>query len=156
MDLSNARILDIVVVDDPILRSTSTEIGEIDDATRDLARDMLATMYDASGIGLAAVQVGRPVRMIVFDVARKDGPRRPEVMIDPVIEWSKKLRIEMEEGCLSIPGRRVMVSRPSDIRVSYTQLDGTRRTRDLGGMHARVVQHEIDHLNGVLIDRHAL
>lgn len=149
MDDTNANILDIVV-GDPMLRTVSTPVGTIDDATRELARDMLATMYDARGIGLAAIQVGRPVRVIVFDVGGPQNPR-PEVMIDPEITWSRKTQIVMEEGCLSIPGLHVDVSRPSDVKVAYTDLDGQRRTRDLGGMPARVVQHEIDHLDGVLI-----
>ena len=149
MDLDGATILPIIA-NDPLLRSVSEPIGVPDDSIRDLARDMLATMYAAPGIGLAAIQVGRPVRMIVFDAGTKESPR-PEVMIDPVIDWAKKRLVDMEEGCLSIPGRRMPVSRPSDVRVSYTDLDGVRRTRDLGGMPARVVQHEMDHLDGVLI-----
>jgi peptide deformylase len=150
MDLSNASVLDIVV-DPMVLRTVSRPLLRVDEAVHALACDMLATMYAAGGVGLAAIQIGRPFRVIVFDVAAEGRPPAPEVMINPVIEWSKKLHIEMEEGCLSIPGRKVIVSRPSDIRVSYLQLDGTKRTRELGGMHARVVQHEIDHLDGVLI-----
>jgi peptide deformylase len=149
METPNANVLDIVV-GDPLLRTVSTPIGTPDDDIRQLARDMFATMYEKRGIGLAAVQVGRPIRMIVFDAGTRASPR-PGVMIDPVIEWSKKTCVVMEEGCLSIPGVHLDVSRPSDIKVSYTDLEGFRRTRDLGGMPARIVQHEIDHLDGVLI-----
>jgi peptide deformylase len=149
MDLDNASILDIVV-GDPLLKTSSAPVGEPTAEIADLARDMLATMYASRGVGLAAVQVGRAVRMIVFDAGGPENPR-PEVMIDPEITWSKKTRVDMEEGCLSIPGRLVQVSRPSDVKIVYTDLQGARRKRDLGGMPARIVQHEIDHLNGVLI-----
>lgn len=153
MDMQDATVMDLVV-GGPTLRQASAPVGVPDDSVRALARDMLATMYASRGIGLAAVQVGRPVRVIVFDAGTKDAPR-PEVMVDPVVEWAKKTRVTMEEGCLSIPGLRVDVSRPSDVKVSYTDLDGARRVRDLGGMPARVVQHEIDHLDGVLISDQA-
>lgn len=150
MDLSGGNVLPIITDADPMLKRPSDAIGEVTDEIRDLARDMLATMYDQRGIGLATVQVARPVRMLVLDAGTPDN-RRPMVMIDPVIEWAKKRGFEMEEGCLSLPGRRLPVTRPSDIRVSYTDLQGNRVTRDLGGMPARIVQHEIDHLDGVLI-----
>lgn len=149
IDASEGTVLEIIT-DRTALSQACSPIGVPDDAIRQLARDMLATMYAAPGIGLAAIQVGRPVRMIVFDAGGAAAPR-PEVMIDPEIMWAKKLRVEMEEGCLSIPGRRIQVSRPSDVEVSYTDLDGTRRKRSLGGMPARIVQHEMDHLDGVLM-----
>ena len=147
--IAQGSILPIVTRQMP-LRTVSEPIGIVNDVTLELVADMLATMYAAPGIGLAAIQVGRPLRVIVWDLGTPEA-RRPEVMIDPVIEWAKKRETEMEEGCLSIPGLRINVSRPSDIRVAYMQIDGTRRVRDLGGLHARVVQHETDHLDGRLI-----
>jgi peptide deformylase len=150
MDLSGGDVLPIITDADPMLKRPSAAIGEVTDEIRTLARDMLATMYSQRGIGLAAVQVARPLRMLVLDAGTPEAPR-PMVLVDPVIEWAKKRGFEMEEGCLSLPGRRLPVTRPSDIKVSYTDLEGNRVTRDLGGMPARIVQHEIDHLDGVLI-----
>jgi peptide deformylase len=138
-----------VVTDRELLKQASTPVGQVDGNILRLAADMLATMYAEEGIGLAAVQIGDLRRVIVFDVSPTRN--RPEVMIDPEIVWSKKLTISMEEGCLSIPGLNVDVVRPSDVDVVYTDIDGNRRKRQLGGMHARVVQHEIDHVDGVLI-----
>lgn len=149
-DLTGVRTLEILTDDNPLLKQVSAPVGVPDDTTRGLAMSMLATMYAAPGIGLAAVQVGHLVRMLVFDAGTPQNPQ-PVVMIDPVVEWSKKRCIDMTEGCLSIPGRRVDVSRPTDVKVSYTDLDGARKVRDLGGMPARVLQHELDHLDGVLI-----
>ena len=150
IDLSGGDVLPIITDADPMLKRPSAAIGEPTDDIRKLARDMLATMYAGNGIGLAAVQVARPVRMLVLDAGTPDA-RRPMVMIDPVIEWAKKRGFEMQEGCLSLPGKLVPVTRPSDIKVSYTDLEGNRVTRDLGGMPARIAQHEIDHMDGVLI-----
>jgi peptide deformylase len=155
IDLTGGTVLPVITDADPMLKRPSAAIGEPTEEIRQLARDMLATMYEQRGIGLAAVQVARPLRMLVLDAGTPE-TRRPMVMIDPVIEWAKKRGFEMEEGCLSLPGRRVPVTRPSDIKVTYTDLEGNRVTRDLGGMPARIVQHEIDHLDGILItDRRA-
>lgn len=150
IDLTGGNVLTVITDADPMLKRPSAAVGEPTDEIRQLARDMLATMYAQRGIGLAAVQVARPVRMIVLDAGTPEAPR-PMVMIDPVVEWAKKRGFEMEEGCLSLPGRRMPVTRPSDIKVSYTDLEGVRVTKDLGGMPARIVQHEIDHTDGVLI-----
>lgn len=152
-DLTGVQTLPILTDADPMLKRVSTPIGQPTDETRALAMSMLATMYAAPGIGLAAVQIGHLVRMLVFDAGTPQKPQ-PTVMIDPVVEWAKKRCIEMTEGCLSLPGKRIDVSRPTDVKVSYTDLDGTRQTRDLGGMPARVFQHELDHLNGIMIDDH--
>ncbi len=149
--MTEPRILEVLTDSNPLLRQVSREIGVPTDEVRSLAQDMIATMHAANGIGLAAIQVGAPLRMLVM---KSQAGGDPLVMVDPVIEWSKKLRVEMQEGCLSLPGRRMMVTRPSDVEVSYTDLDGTRQKLALGGMPARVVQHEIDHLNGVLMPDH--
>lgn len=138
-----------IVTDVEFLKRPSAPVGRIDAEVLQLASDMLATMYAEDGVGLAAVQVGELRRIIVFDAS--PARNRPEVMIDPEITWSKKLTISMEEGCLSIPGLNVDVTRPSDVDVVYTDIDGNRRKRQLGGLHARVAQHEIDHVDGILI-----
>lgn len=148
--MANPKILDILTDAHPMMRQTSEPVGEVTDEIRAFAYDMIATMVAARGIGLAAVQVGRPIRMLVIETGTSEN-RKPLVMVDPVIDWAKKREIGMEEGCLSIPNRRVDVSRPSDVDVVFTGLDDVRTKRSLGGMPARIVQHEIDHLDGVLM-----
>lgn len=152
--IERTRVMEILTDEHPMLSQPSAPIGEITDEVRELAADMLETMYAAKGIGLAAVQVGHPVRMLVLDAGPPDA-RRPVVMIDPVIDWSKKLHVDFEEGCLSIPGRRIVIARPADVKVTFTDLDGVRRTRDFGGLPARIVQHEIDHLDGIVMTKRA-
>lgn len=146
--LPQGNVLDIVT-ETAILRKPSAAVGTVAADTVQLAADMLATMYASRGVGLAAVQVGRHARVIVYDASSDQS--RPEVMIDPEVVWSKKTTQPFEEGCLSIPGRQVQVTRPTDIKVVYTDVSGARIERSLGGMPARIVQHEIDHTNGVLI-----
>ena len=111
---------------------------------------MLETMYEAPGIGLAAVQVGEPIRLIVVDTARETEPKTPMVLINPEIVWSSSDVSDYEEGCLSIPEFYEMVSRPKSVRLAYVDRAGERREQMCEGILATVVQHEIDHLNGVL------
>lgn len=146
--LPAGNVLDIVT-DVATLRTPSAPVGAVDADTLQLAADMLATMYAGRGVGLAAVQIGRHSRVIVYDASADQS--RPEVMIDPKIVWTKKATQPYDEGCLSIPGRQVSVVRPTDVKVAYTDLSGARVERSLGGMPARIVQHEIDHTDGVLI-----
>lgn len=146
--LPQGNVLDIVT-DRNVLRRQSETVGTVDAGIVQLAADMLATMYAEQGIGLAAVQVGRLVRVIVFDAS--PARNRPEIMIDPEIVWSKKTTQPFDEGCLSLPGHTVAVHRPTDVEIAYTDIDGQRRKRSLGGLPARVAQHEIDHTNGVII-----
>jgi peptide deformylase len=143
--------LPIITLPDPLLRKVSAPIERIDEAVIKLAADMLDTMYAAPGVGLAAVQVGVPRRLIVVDAAEKEQVPHPLVLINPqIVNFGSELRLH-EEGCLSIPEVRVEIERPSSVRVAYLDAQGARQELDAKGLLATVVQHEIDHLNGKLI-----
>lgn len=144
----------LVILPDSKLRLVSEPVGEITDEIRDLARDMLETMYDAPGVGLAAIQVGVPKRVVTMDVSKKDEEREPLVLINPEITWTSEEKRVYEEGCLSIPEYYEEVERPDRIRFRYTTLDGETVEREADGLMATCVQHEIDHLNGVLFIDH--
>ena len=142
--------LPIVKLPDPILRQTSTPVERVDGEVLKLADDMLDTMYDAPGIGLAAVQVGVPKRLIVLDVSETDEPD-PLVLINPEIKsLGAETRIH-EEGCLSIPDYHIEIERPTSLVVGYIDRDGKPRELAAEGLLATAIQHEIDHLNGKLI-----
>ena len=145
----------IVTHPDPVLHRRSAPVGAVTDETRALLDDMLETMYAASGRGLAAVQVGVLQRLVVVDVAWKEGPPAPRGFVDPEIVWSSDRPVTREERCLSIPGRPVAVPRPDAVRVRFRDRDGTAREELFDGLMAMVMQHEIDHLDGVLILDHA-
>jgi peptide deformylase len=146
-------ILPIVTVPDPILRETSAPIERVDDDTRKLIDDMLETMYDAPGVGLAAIQVGVPRRLIVMDAAWKDdeNKRGPMAMINPEILTRGGPATVYEEGCLSLPDVLVEIERPSEVTVRYTDRDGNTQELVTDGFLAKVIQHEVDHLDGKLI-----
>jgi peptide deformylase len=145
---------EIIKLPDPRLRLVSKPVKDIDDEVRALVADMFETMYAAPGIGLAAIQVGIPHRVITLDLAKKDEPKKPQVVINPEILWSSEERGTYEEGCLSIPEVYEEVERPAQVKVRYTDLDGKQREVEANGLLATCLQHEIDHLNGVLfIDR---
>ncbi len=150
------RILNVALPDDArILKQASVPVGAVTDEVRALADDMLQTMYDAPGIGLAAVQVGELVRIIVMDLAREDEPKAPKVFVDPVVTWSSDETKPWEEGCLSIPEIYDEVERPARVRLSYTDRDGARvEDEEADELYAVCIQHEIDHLNGVLFTDH--
>ncbi|ETX27807.1 peptide deformylase [Roseivivax isoporae] len=141
----------IILHPDPRLKKPCAPVDDLSDALRTLADDMLETMYDAPGIGLAAPQVGVLSRLIVLDcVKAEDAPPRPLVMFNPeVLQASEELRT-YEEGCLSIPDQFADVRRPAQVRVGWIDRDGTPREEDFDGLWAVCVQHEIDHLNGRL------
>jgi peptide deformylase len=144
-------ILPIVTLPDPVLRQTSARVERVDDELRRLADDMLETMYDAPGVGLAAVQVGVPRRLIVLDTAGKDEEPSPLVLINPeILRLGSDLRMH-EEGCLSIPDVRIEIERPASLRVRYLDRDGKQRELEAEGLLATAIQHEIDHLDGRLI-----
>lgn len=144
----------LLILPDAQLRRVSEPVGVVTEELRALAADMLDTMYDAPGIGLAAVQVGVPKRLIVADLARKDEERHPLVLVDPEITWSSdEVRVH-EEGCLSIPEYYEEVERPDRIRLRYRDLTGATIEAEADGMLATCLQHEIDHLNGVLFIDH--
>lgn len=140
---------EIIVIPDPRLKLVSEPV-EVDTAVRKLADDMLETMYDAPGIGLAAIQIAVPKRVVTIDLARKEEPKNPVVLINPEIVWSSEDVSVYEEGCLSIPDYYEEVERPARCRVCYLDLDGKVRELDCEGLLATCVQHEVDHLNGVL------
>ena len=144
-------ILSIITLPDPILRQTSAPIERVDDDVRRLVDDMLETMYDAPGVGLAGIQVAVPRRLLVLDVAGKDEPPQPIAMINPeILTLGDQLRLH-EEGCLSIPDTHVEIERPGSLRVRYTDRNGAVQELDADGLLATAIQHEIDHLNGRLI-----
>lgn len=144
-------VLEVITVPDPVLREVSKKIERVDDDARRLADDMLETMYDESGIGLAAVQVAIPRRLIVMDAASDEEQPKPIVMFNPeIVDMPGELE-EHEEGCLSIPGVRVDVERPGIVQVKYVDRDGAAQEMTADGLLARVIQHEVDHLEGRLI-----
>ncbi|GAB4352495.1 MAG: peptide deformylase [Oricola sp.] len=144
----------LVLLPDPILRQKSKPVERVDDDLRRFADDMLDTMYEAPGIGLAAVQVGEPIRMLVMDVSKDDEDKAPFVLINPEIVTTGDEVSTYEEGCLSIPDYYAEVERPATVTVSYLDRDGKPCTMEADGMLATCVQHEIDHLNGVLFIDH--
>ena len=145
--------LDIITLPDRKLRLVSDPVERIDDEVRRFADQMLETMYDAPGIGLAAIQVGVPRRMIVLDVAQREdetASRDPMVMINPEILRFSDESVVREEGCLSIPEYYAEVERPATLRVRFLDRDGTPREIDAAGVLATCIQHEVDHLDGKL------
>ncbi|MBN9070597.1 MAG: peptide deformylase [Rhizobiales bacterium] len=144
----------LVILPDPLLRQVSKPLERVDDGVRRLADDMLETMYDAPGIGLAAIQIGEPVRLLVIDLAKDDAPKNPQVFINPEILDSSDDRSVYEEGCLSIPDYYADVERPAGVRVRYLDRLGQEQEIAADGLLATCLQHEIDHLNGVLFIDH--
>ena len=144
--------LPIIIVPDPVLKATAQPVARVDDSVRRQMDDMLETMYEAPGIGLAANQVNRLNRVLVMDVtARKgEGERKPILMANPEVIWESEEISVMEEGCLSIPGQFAEVERPAQVRVKYLDYQGAGQELLAEGLFSHCVQHEIDHLNGVL------
>jgi len=141
---------EIITLPDPKLRLVSKPIERVDDDLRRLIDDLLTTMYEAPGIGLAAIQIGEPLRLMVVDPAPKDAPRAPMCLVNPEVVWSSDERSTYEEGCLSIPEYYEEVERPASVRVRYVDREGKAQEQLAEGLLATVLQHEIDHLNGVL------
>jgi peptide deformylase len=145
---------EIVILPDPCLRVVSEPVTAVDAETRRLIEDMFETMYDAPGIGLAAIQVGVPRRIVTMDLAKKEEPKAPQVFLNPEVVWSSEEKSVYEEGCLSIPEEYYEVERPAQVRVKYVDLEGKVQEIEAGGLLATCLQHEIDHLNGVLFIDH--
>src|SRR5438105_3258370 len=145
---------EIIKLPDRRLRLVSKPVERIDDAIRRLVDDLFETMYEAPGIGLAAVQIGEPQRVFTMDLAKKDEPKDPLVFINPEILWSSEERVTNEEGCLSIPEYYEEVERAAQVKVKFRDLDGTQHEIEADGLLATCIQHEIDHLNGVLFIDH--
>ncbi len=143
--------LPIRILGDDILRQKAAEVAEIDAEIKEFAQDLIHTMYIRDGVGLAAPQVGKSIRMFVIDPEHKEDedPKRPLIMINPIIEESSG-EITREEGCISVPDIFAEVKRSTNITVSYTDLEGVRQQVKYEGFAAVVVQHEYDHLDGVL------
>lgn len=144
--------LEILTIPEPILRQKCAPVEDVNDATRRFMDRMLKTMYEAPGIGLAAIQVGEPRRIVTIDISRDDeAPRTPMFLVNPEILWSSEgERSTYEEGCLSIPDYYAEVERPARVRVRYVDYHGKLQEQDADGLLATCVQHEVDHLNGVL------
>jgi len=144
----------LIILPDPVLRQVSAPVERIDTELRKLSEDMLATMYEAPGIGLAAIQVGVPRRLLVIDLAKDGEAPDPRVFVNPEILSRGDAASVHEEGCLSIPEYYAEVERPAAVRVGYLDLDGKPQEIEADGLMATCLQHEIDHLNGVLFIDH--
>jgi peptide deformylase len=144
----------ILILPDPRLRLICQPVAKIDDGLRALMDDMVETMHDAPGIGLAASQVGVMKRVVVLDLAKKDEPPNPMYFVNPEIVWSSAESGVYEEGCLSIPEYYEEVERPASVRARFLDREGATREILAEGLLATALQHEIDHLNGVLFIDH--
>ncbi len=151
--MSLRRIL-TVDTDLPVLKKKSRRVDRVDDTVRALMDDMLETMYAAPGIGLAAVQVGEPVRVIVMDLARGEDPPAPRYFVNPEILWVSEETQPYEEGCLSVPEIFEELERPAKVRLRYQTYQGEVVEEDAEGLFAVCIQHEMDHLDGVLFIDH--
>ncbi len=147
-------IRDILIIPDKKLRLTSEPVKAVDAELRALVDDMFATMYEAPGIGLAAIQIGVPKRVVTMDLAKKDDPPEPLVFLNPEIVSSSDDTSIYEEGCLSIPEYYEEVERPARVKVKYLDIDFKPREIEAEGLLATCLQHEIDHINGVLFIDH--
>jgi peptide deformylase len=144
----------ILTVPDPRLKQVSKPVDGVDDALRALMDDMLETMYAAPGIGLAAIQIGEPVRVLVMDLAREGEDPAPRHYVNPEILWASEETLPYEEGCLSVPEIFDEVERPAKVKLRYLNYRGETVEEDAEGLFAVCVQHEMDHLNGVLFIDH--
>ncbi len=146
--------LPIIIAPDPRLKLLSEPVGQVDDEARRLMDDMLETMHAAPGIGLSAIQVGVAKRIIVLDVAPEGGESHPLRLIDPAITWLSPETEVFEEGCLSFPDHFGEITRPSAVKARYTDENNRPCEIEADGLLARCIQHEIDHLDGVLMVDH--
>jgi peptide deformylase len=144
----------IIALPDKRLRLVSEPVARVDEDLRKLVADMFETMYEAPGVGLAAIQVGVPRRVVTIDATRGEEEKQPIALINPEIVWSSEEKIAHEEGCLSIPEYLDEVERPERVKVRFLDLEGRAHELEADGLLARVVQHEIDHINGVLFIDH--
>lgn len=143
-------IREILTVPHPVLKQVSQPVDKVDDALRALMDDMLETMYDAPGIGLAAVQIGVPKRVIVMDLSREGEDKAPQYFVNPEILWKSEELAPYEEGCLSVPEIYDEVERPARVKLRYLNYQGEQVEEDAEGLFAVCIQHEMDHLEGVL------
>jgi peptide deformylase len=147
-------VREIIKLPDKRLRLKSEPVKQIDASIRKLVDDMFETMYEAPGIGLAAIQIGVAKRVITLDLSKKEQDHEPRVFINAEITWRSEERAKFEEGCLSIPEYYEEVERPTAVKVRYLDLAGKKHEIDAKGLLATCLQHEIDHINGVLFIDH--
>ena len=147
-------VREIIKLPDKRLRLVSEPVKRIDASIRKLVEDMFETQYDAPGIGLAAIQVGVAKRVVTVDLSKKEEAHEPCVFINPEITWASEEKAIREEGCLSIPEYYEDVERPVQVKVKYLDLDGKAHEIEADGLFARCLQHETDHINGVLFIDH--
>ncbi len=140
----------IIIEPDPILRKKCQPIEKVDDQVKKLMNDMLETMYKAPGIGLAAIQIGILKRVVVIDVSKDEKKKDPLFLINPEITFRSKNTSVYEEGCLSLPGQFAEIERPAECHIKYINFDGEQKKLEAEGILATCIQHEVDHLNGVL------
>jgi peptide deformylase len=143
-------IHEIIKIPDKRLRQVSEPVKKIDASIRKLVDDMFETMYEAPGIGLAAIQIGVAKRVVTMDLSKKEDDHQPQVFINPELIWTSDNKATREEGCLSIPDYYEEVERPAEVKVKYLDLDGEPQEIEASGLLATCLQHEIDHTNGVL------
>ena len=147
-------IRDIIKLPDKRLRLVSEPVKHVDAGVRKLIDDMFETMYKAPGIGLAAIQIGVAKRVVTMDLSKKEDNHEPLVFINPEIVWKSDETAKYEEGCLSIPDYYEEVERPKEVKVKYLDRDGSPAEIEAKGLLATCLQHEIDHINGVLFIDH--
>ena len=147
-------VRDILIIPDKRLRLKSEAVKAIDKPLRALINDMFETMYAAPGIGLAAIQIGVPQRVVTMDLAKKDEAKQPQVFINPEVVWTSDEKATYEEGCLSIPEYYEEVERPKAVKVKYLDLNLKPQEIEAEGLLGTCLQHEIDHINGVLFIDH--
>jgi len=140
----------IITIPDPLLKSISKPVDKISNDIKILVKDMFETMYNAPGIGLAAVQVGILKRLIVIDISKEDKKKEPIFLINPKIVFKSSNTSTHEEGCLSLPGHFAEIERPAECHIEYIDYDGKKNNIKAKGLLATCIQHEIDHLNGIL------
>ncbi len=147
-------LLPILTAPDPRLKQKAAAVAEVNDRLRQLLDDMLETMYAAPGIGLAAPQIGESIRAVVVDIGKTEEDRQPIRLINPEITWVSDHDSTYEEGCLSVPEHYASVVRPAEVKVAYQDETGQKREIQADGLLATVLQHELDHLDGVLFIDH--
>lgn len=146
--------LSLITAPDPRLKVRSSPVERVDDDLRRLIDGMLAAMYEAPGVGLSAVQVGVPKQVIVIDVAREDEPPAPVHLINPKLVWFSEERVVMSEGCLSLPEHYAEIERPERVRAEFLDIHGKPQSLEADGLLSRCIQHEYDHLDGILFVDH--
>jgi len=143
-------IRNIIIEPDPILRKKCKPVEKVDDELKKLMKEMLNTMYQAPGIGLAAIQVGILKRVVVIDISKDEHKKEPLFLVNPEITYRSKETSTYEEGCLSLPGQFAEIERPADCHLKYVDFEGKKKDIKASGLLSTCIQHEVDHLNGVL------